>query len=108
MQAFAGCTSLQQISLLGASTRWWVPDVESAYDYADVVIKKWAFENCTSLKTIYIEGENYAVTRWADGFAAQTFLNCKNVEAIYCNSTHPPYLGAKNIWKAGAINPRTC
>jgi hypothetical protein len=64
------------------------------------------FRNCHQLKNIYIEGDAYSVTEF--GFSRDTFRSCMAVENIYCNSYRPPYIGAGNIWKNGAINPKTC
>jgi len=90
---FYRCSSLTDITL--------TEDWNHILDYKD---KHKSFYGCSSLKNIYIEGND----TYADGYTASTFEGCINVENIYCNSYHPPYMGAKNIWKKGAINPRTC
>lgn len=103
---FKNCKSLTRITLPLLYTHSYMR--EEAF----IVNEYSAFENCTELKTIYMKG-NYKGTL---GFAKKTFLGCKNVEKIYCwtdctsavSVSYVPYMGAKNIWKAGAINPQTC
>lgn len=130
--AFYGCVSLQTITLNGFAN--WFPfsgnhgdewkawflslalpvigQIITAINSAAYTDSN-AFHGCVGLKNIIINdyvddsGHTYYSVGKA-GFRLSTFEGCINVENIYCNSKHPPYLGAKNIWKAGAINPRTC
>lgn len=127
-RAFYNCVSLSNISIQGFITRyitvwslnmlWNLIPITAIYSAVSGSIKAalegkdaYTFENCTGLKTVYIEnvedGE-YQYSPAEGGFAQSTFLACSNVEAIYCNSHHPPFLGGKNIWEKGAINPKTC
>lgn len=122
-ECFAGCTSLTKITLDGQMSRGkltqaWsglIPVIGWAAAIIEVLSKMnpKAFYGCSNLESIYIndivqtDGSSlYGVT--GGGFAANTFKGCCNVKHIYCNSKHPPYLGIGNIWKNGAINPKTC
>lgn len=127
--AFAKCTSLTKITLNGFAN--WFPfsgavDPEMWFAWLLTIIPlglgtPWmsyatashAFDGCIGLKTIIINdyvdtsGKTYYSVVYA-GFRQATFIGCKNVEKIYCNSVHPPYLGIQNINRKKAINPKTC
>lgn len=93
--AFNGCSSLETIVLAkntGVSAGF-PGDTDSA------------FYGCVKVKSVYMEGDGYSPT---DGLSQNTFRGCTAVENFYCNSERPPYLGAGNIWKKGAINFETC
>lgn len=108
-QAFFNCSALTTISLNGLCT--WMADLHANQDCE-------TFKFCSNLKNIIIRDKveyydngdvydyQYSVTK--AGFRSSTFETCVNVENIYCESQHPPYLGIKNIWKRNAINPKTC
>ena len=76
---FNGCTSLETITI-----------PESVKTIAGS-----AFKNCSSLTTITIpEG----VTSIGDA----AFCDCSSLMSIYCNSTTPPTLGGKDVFKGNA------
>lgn len=106
-EIFAGCTSLKCIK---SRFHTYQKSHSSVWPFTQSTRTHKSFYNCTGLKTIYIDrtgdSDSSGYNRW--GYASNTFEGCVNVENIYCNSTWPPFLGAKNIWKAGGINPRTC
>lgn len=95
--AFAGCSSLETV-VLNKNTIFIgvVDELHQSYN---------VFYECSSLKSVYIEGDEYSATY---GFSQNVFYGCTAVENFYCNSYRPPYIGAGNIWKKGAINPKTC
>lgn len=102
---FYGCSSLKTIKRAKQTF------IELAWDPVSVIFPKTrskeVYTHCSSLTDIYIQF--YDSSSYSDmGFTSSTFEGCVNVQNIYCNCKHPPFLGAKNIWKAGAINPKTC
>ena len=102
---FYGCSSLKTIKKAKQTF------IELAWDPVSVIFPKTrskeVYKNCSGLTNIYIEFHDSS--SYSDmGFTSSTFESCVNVQNIYCNCKHPPFLGAKNIWKSGAINPKTC
>lgn len=67
----------------------------------------YAFENCSTVKTIYVEWEpGTTIANVGPTVATGAFKGCTNVQAIYSKG-FPAIMHCCNIWYRKAINPQT-
>lgn len=68
----------------------------------------YAFENCSTVKTIHVEWQNYGLTELYGRSTVKTgaFKGCTNVQTIYSKGL-PARMHCCNIWYRKAINPQT-
>lgn len=68
----------------------------------------YAFENCSTIKNIYVEWDNKGFTELYGRSTVKTgaFKGCTNVQAIYSKEL-PARMHCCNIWYRKAINPQT-
>lgn len=68
----------------------------------------YAFENCSTIKNIYVEWKNDGLTELYGRSTVKTgaFKGCTNVQTIYSKGL-PARMHCCNIWYRKAINPRT-
>lgn len=105
-QCFMDCFNMKTVTICNNAHTYYTLDYGvSIWDLPILTKSTDAFKNC-GMEKLIIEGSQYRYLRC--GFSSYTFKGCKKVTEMWCDSERVPFMGAQNIWYAGAINPQTC